>query len=189
MWNKIYISVPISTDWDIVRSYSRKLESQGYNVKVWNRSERYNQNEFDESDSVLFILPKNKFKADSNYLPIGLRSELARAYAQNKKIYVGYKTSNDEFNIYNTETNGMYINAISGTANKIFECNTNEVSQKTLDRLTDKIMVNSRYGIAGNVGNPCLEIELPKGPTGFSGRPGIAGVDGIEFDERLLLMI
>jgi hypothetical protein len=35
----------------------------------------------------------------------------------------------------------------------------------------------------------CNEIELPKGPTGFSGRPGIAGVQGFDFDERLLLMM
>ena len=179
MLSKVYISVPISVDWNTVTSFKRKLVNGGFEVSVWDRKSKYDQREFDNSEAVVFLLPNNKFKAMSRELPIGLVNELSRAYAQNKKIYVGYETSAGEFNIYNSDTDGRYIHALSGSANNLLDLKKQSIS-------AEKIMINSRYGVAGN---PCSEIELPKGPTGFSGRPGIAGVQGFDYDERLLLMI
>ena len=186
MLNKVYISVPITNDWDTVTSFGRKLKNEGFEVSVWDRKSRYDQREFDKAEAVVFLLPNNKFNAEQRELPSGLINELSRAYASNKKIYVGYVTSSGEYNIYNSETDGRYIQAMSGTANKIFKCNTHEVSQKTLDRLAEKVMSNSLYG---SVGNPCSEIELPKGPTGLSSKPGPDGIQVIEFDERRLLLM
>jgi hypothetical protein len=179
MLSKIYISVPITNDWDTVTSFKRRLVDEGFEVSVWDRKSRYDQREFDKAEAVLFLLPNNKFKATQRELPSGLINELSRAYASNKKIYVGYVTSSGEYNIYNSETDGRYIHALSGSANNLFDLNRQY-------RAAEKIFINSRYGIAGN---PCAEIELPKGPTGYSGRPGVQGVNGIEFDERLLLMM
>ena len=50
-----------------------------------------------------------------------------------------------------------------------------------------RIVNNSTYGLYAT--NPCAEIKLPKGPIGSVGHKGTPGVDGIEFDERLLLML
>jgi hypothetical protein len=179
MLSKVYISVPITNDWDTVTSFKRRLKDEGFEVSVWDRKSRYDQREFDNSEAVVFLLPNNKFKALGRELPNGLISELSRAYAQNKMIYVGYVTSAGEYNIYNSDTDGRYIHAISGSANNLF-------ALKKQFRSAEKIMINSRYGVAGN---PCSEIELPKGPTGFSGRPGISGERGFDYDERLLLMM
>jgi hypothetical protein len=167
MLNSIYISVPITTDWDTVLEYSRKLKIAGYQVNVWYRNERYCQSVFDKSDAVLFILPSNKFSASGSDLPTGLKKELSIAYNQHKKMFVGYKTSAGEFNIYDAETNGIFINAISGTANNIF-----------------KRDLNSFYG---SFGNPCAEIG-PIGLQGPIGDPGTPGFNEIDYDERLLLM-
>lgn len=178
MLNKVYISVPITNDWNTVTSFGRKLKNEGFEVSVWDRKSRYDQREFDKAEAVVFLLPDNKFKATQRELPSGLINELSRAYATNKKIYVGYVTSSGEYNIYNADTDGRYIHAISGSANNLFALRKQIQS-------AGKIMVNSRYGAAGN---PSLFNELPKGPTGLSGRPGLKGEAGIEFDERLLLM-
>jgi hypothetical protein len=179
MLSKIHISAPISSDWGTVTSFEKRLKNEGFKVSVWDRKSIYDQSEFDKSDAVVFILPSNKFKATQRELPNGLKSELSRAYAQGKRIYVGYVTSWGSYSIYDTTTDGMNISAIPHSANNMFNL------AKQL-KAANKIMINSRYGVAGN---PCSEIELPKGPTGSSGRPGISGERGFDYDERLLLMM
>lgn len=63
----------------------------------------------------------------------------------------------------------------------IVESRTDDV--KRLMRMVN----NSSYGVF--VSNPCAEVKLPKGLIGSVGHKGTPGVDGIEFDERLLLML
>ena len=182
MLSKVYISVPISVDWNTVTSFYRKLVNGGFEVSVWDRKSKYDQREFDNSEAVVFLLPNNKFKAMVGELPIGVMSELSRAYAQCKKIYIGYETPAGEFNIYDSDTDGRSIRALKGTANNLLEL-------KKQYRSAEKLFWHGRDGVADWLHEACAEIELPKGPTGFSGRPGIAGVQGFDFDERLLLMM
>jgi hypothetical protein len=181
MQSKVFISAPISVDWSTVQRFEKEITKRNLKVSYWERWSKYSNSDLDSSDAVVFILPRNKFKATHNELPIGLKAELSRAYAASKKIYIGYETSTGSCNIYDTITDGKYIEGLTGTANDIYE-------DLDLLRSAKKIATNSLYGVHIHSSNPCAEIELPKGPTGFSGRPGIAGVDGIEFDERLLLM-
>jgi hypothetical protein len=54
------------------------------------------------------------------------------------------------------------------------------------NRYAERVMVNSTYG--ANIYSE-IELPLPKGPTGVSGRPGISGERGFDYDERLLLMM
>jgi len=186
--SKIFISAPISIDWSTVQCFESEIKKRGFGVSYWERWSKYSNTDLDSSAAVVFILPKNQFECGHSELPIGLKTELSRAYAQGKKIYLGYVTSTGSYNIYDVNTNGKYIKGISGTANDIYGDlkSQDNASQFLEDRMAKKIAQNSQYGAW--VGNPCGEIELPKGPTGSVGSPGVAGVAGIEYDERLLLM-
>lgn len=187
MLNNIYISAPITVDWSTVVRYQQELISgsnRKFKVSVWDRKSKYDQREFDSSDAVVFILPNNNFNASQDDLPIGLKNELSRAYAQDKEIFVAYRTNGGSYNIYDAETNGKWIKGVSGTASDIF--GSTKVLQNSLDIFVGKVMNNSSCRPWST--NPCAEIELPKGPTGSNGRKGVSGVEGIEFDERLLLI-
>jgi hypothetical protein len=177
MQNNVFISAPISVDWSTVQRFESELKQRGkIKVRYWERWSQYNQNDLDSSDAVVFILPNNKFKATYNELPIGLKSEVARAYALNKRIYIGYETSTGSFNIYNANTDGKYIDGISGTANDIY-------GELQALRSANKIAVNSRYGSMHY--NPCSEIELPKAQRVYA--TTIPNPDYV--DQRILLMM
>jgi hypothetical protein len=151
MLNKVFISAPISVGWSTVDEFRCVLENGGLvNVRVWDRSSRYDQSEFDSSDAVVFILPKNKFEAAHSDLPIGLKSELSRAYATGKKVYIGYVTSEGRHKIYNADTNGSWIKGISGSANEIFKF-------LSIKKTWDKMVTNSTYGACS-----ANKFELPK---------------------------
>lgn len=191
MLNSIFISVPLNAEWNTVVVFSKKLESKGFKVNVWDRKSKYAQDSFDKSDAVLFILPSNKFSASGSDLPVGLKRELSAAYNQRKKIFVGYKNSVGEFSIYNGETNGISIVGIQGTRNNILGCNTYKVSRRALARFPEKaaynIALNSFYGTLDPCATIPLNSEVP-GLRGPIGNPGIPGLYGIDYDERLLLM-
>ena len=176
---KVFISAPISVDWSTVMEFASIVKEAGGNPQYWIRDNPYNQREFDASNSVIFLLPGNAWEKSQHGLPKGLKSELSRAYASGKNIYIGYITSRGEHNIYCADSNGMDIKGIQGSSSAFEE-------QMAANRYAERVMVNSTYGA-----NICSEIELPlpKGPTGVSGRPGIAGVRGFDYDERLLLMM
>ncbi len=170
--NKIaFLSAPISVSWSTVQEFRSNLLKAYQTVRVWERDSRYVQAAFDKSDVVVFILPKNKFKAEHNELPIGLQSELSRAYAMNKEIRIGYITSSGEYNIYEATTNGTYIHGIPGTA-----------------RTWEKMIVNSTYGAYADTtfnSNPCAEVALPKAQKVYA--KTVPNPD--YFDERLILML
>lgn len=177
MQSKVHICAPVSLSWSTVLSVKHLLEgSDLFKVSVWERNSTYSNSMIDEADAVVFILPGVKFNASGQQLPSGLRNELSRSYAQNKKVFIAYKSATSgSFQIYSAHTDGVSIAGIQRTYRDIFKIRPNVSYQSTK--------------------NPCAEIELPKGPTGYSGRPGpighqgAPGVDGIEFDERLLLMM
>lgn len=163
--NNIYISAPVSLDWSTVLSFKESIrrKSRDLNICMWDRKEIYKQSELDSCNTIVFLLPKNQFKADSLTLPSGLRNELARAYAKGMNILVGYKSSLGSFRVYNTETNGIYINGIIGTADKCFE---------HIEKIT-------------------LEKDIPSYslPAAFRLYEGICQPTSFTYDERLLLMI
>lgn len=183
--NKIFISAPISVDWSTVLGFISSVNKEGFTPRYWDRNTKYDQSEFDDCRSVVFILPKNKFDAYSEELPVGIKSELSRAYAQSKKIYVGYQTSTGSYNIYDADTNGKWIRATSGTANDIFGELKSEILKSEIKnaKMAERVMKNSTYGTM--VHNPCAEVKLPKAQKVYA--TTIPNPDWI--DERLLLML
>ena len=170
---RIFISAPIDREWSTVLRFSGKLQKAGLVPVFWDRKPRYDQEEFDACDGVLFLLPGNLFSAAHDQLPIGLKSELSRAYALGKPVYVGYTTNNGRDNIYYAETNGKWIKGEAGTADEL-------LSFAPQKKMTD------RYGFDKlATTNPCGEIELPKAQEVCA--LTIPNTDRL--DERLLLML
>lgn len=111
---KVFISAPISLDWSTVWSFGATAHKT-CDVFHWDRTSEYDQNLFDSCDTVIFLLPNNRFESRHIDLPTGLKSELRRAYEQSKNILLGYKNLFGEHQFFETETNGQYIKAIPGT--------------------------------------------------------------------------
>lgn len=180
MRSKVFISAPITVDWSIVQRFDLELTKKKLKVTYWERSSKYNHKLLDDADAVIFILPGIQFKATCDTLPIGLKTELSRAYALNKKIYVGYVTSTGSYNIYNADTDGKSIEGVGRTSNTIY-------GELEHDKAARKIAANSFYGssyIKSN--NPCCEIELPKMQRVYA-KP-IPSYELDSYDVRLLLI-
>jgi len=160
---QVFISVPMSMDWGTVMKFKQKLLNVGIRVKHWDRIPgSYNQFDLNNSDAVLFLLPKNEFRYAMNELPIGLQTELERVYALSKPLFIGYKTAAGSYSIYNARFNGSKIEGVTGTANDIFK----NFCQPDLE-------------------NPSTEINLPKSTKVYA--TTIPNPDYT--DERLILML
>jgi hypothetical protein len=177
----IFISAPISLKWDTVCDFEVAIIEEStvpVEIKAWDRRKKYDLKDLDESHAVIFLLPKNDFRCSHSEMPVGLRSELARAYALNKPIFVGYVNRSGDCNIYDAETDGKSIEGITGTSGNIY--------QKLLD-LESKKKVVEIEDFSGSMwtGNPCGEIELPKAKRVYS-----TTVPNSDYqDERLILML
>jgi hypothetical protein len=191
----IFISAPISLKWDTVCDFDEAISEESIvpvEIKAWDRHTKYDQKDLDESDAVVFLLPKNDFRCAYGDMPIGLRTELARAYAMSKPIFVGYLTRSGEYNIYDAETNGKSIEGVAGTAGSIYQrLLAPEPKKKTLESIEDpepkKKILETLDDISGSLWtrNPCAEIELPKAKRVYAST--VQNPDYL--DERLILLL
>ena len=155
----VFISAPVSLKWSTVCDFDEAISEKSkvpVEIKAWDRKQEYIAENLDKSDAVIFLLPNNDFECTYIEMPTGLRMELARAYALNKPIFVGYKTrSTGDYNIYSAETDGKSIEGIAGTAGSIYDTVLVSEPKKNVADIED---------ISGSMwtGNPCAEIELPK---------------------------
>lgn len=194
MQNKVYISAPITMEWSTVLSYKLKLDALGFDVKLWDRNfSNYRKQDFDSADTVVILLPNNKFNGSQRDLPIGVCKEISEAYAQSKSIFIGYTPNSGvpEFYRAGVQLGSRGYFTIRGeggstTAIKVLAANAN------VEKAAKKIAVNSTYGLADYMSgswsddsgemyssNPCAEIALP---TAKKVNPDL-------IEERLLLMM
>lgn len=205
MQNKVFISAPIAMEWSTVLSYKSKLDALGFDVKLWDRNFRnYRKEDFDSADTVVILLPNNKFNGSQRDLPIGVCKEISDAYAQSKSIFIGYTPNSGVPEFYRAGvelgTRGYFtIRGEGGSTNAIRILAANVDKQKA----AKKIATNSVYGLtdymSGSWGddsgekyssNPCAEIALPKAQRVYAKTiPSwrYEECDGI--DKRLLLMM
>jgi hypothetical protein len=140
MANKqIYISCPIAVHQYTFDEYIDLInDHKGFTARYWERGGEYSQTYFDSSDAFVFVLPDNKFKASNHELPIGLKRELARAFALGKKIFIGYQTRSGEYAFYLAKTNGRDIEGVPGTTNEIYKLANLDVVTTKYDPTTFK---------------------------------------------------
>jgi len=73
-------------------------------ISFWNRKSAYDQNQFNQADAVVVILPNFSFDSTKIkrkwYVPIGVHGELQIAEKQSKKIFLAYLTSAGVLQIY-----------------------------------------------------------------------------------------
>ena len=173
---KVYIAAPVALNWGTVSKFRNKLSSAHIDVKLWERDGRYEDSWLNTADAVIFLLPDLSWGTKYNDLPIGLKRELSRAYAMNKKIFIGYETQMKDFNFYETDivlgTSNDRISGIAGTTDSL------KKYLKSVIESTRSDSMNWAYG------NPCNEIELPVSQKVFA-----KTVKSPDLDNRLLLMI
>ena len=196
---KVYIAAPVALSWGTVSKFRNKLSSAHIDVKLWERDGRYEDSWLNNADAVIFLLPDLSWGTKYNDLPIGLKRELSRAYAMNKKIFIGYETQMKDLNFYETDvrlgTSNDRISGIAGTTdslkkylksiNTIVELyeNTFGKSRTVNDADFTKLWYDEMPKV--NQSNPCLEIELPIAQKVFA--KTIPNPDYT--DRRLLLMM
>jgi hypothetical protein len=205
MQNKVYISAPIAMEWSTVLSYKSKLDALGFDVKLWDRNFRnYRKEDFDSADTVVILLPNNKFNGSQRDLPIGVCKEISDAYAQSKSIFIGYTPNSGVPEFYRAGvelgTRGYFtIRGEGGSTNAIRILAANVDKQKS----AKKIATNSVYGLtdymSGSWGddsgekyssNPCAEIALPTAKKIHGITVSTAKkVNPDLIEERLLLMM
>jgi hypothetical protein len=189
---RVFISAPISLKWETVKDFITVAEKAGADVRYWERGTPYQNGDLDNSDDVVFLLPKNLFKCSQEELPLGLKNELARAYAMGKTLYVGYVPSGRPATIYAADTNGKWIKGIAGTSDVFLE------NVKASNSKKDKKTRNELEAVADSIWtrNPCAEITLseeecilPRAKKVYASTVPNPDYVNIYVDERLILML
>ena len=140
---KVYISCPIIVSTTTLETIRKRAEEANNTiVKIWNRdSWSYDPDMLNESEDIIIVHPNNKFKFPVRELPTGVLSELRRAFALHKNIYLAYQNTAREFNFYEVEFSegGNFLSAIVGTTGTYFKAKKKEVTQKKeLSLFTEK---------------------------------------------------
>jgi len=94
------------------------LTDKGFAVNYWRRGTPYSDDGVKFCDIFVIILPTMQFKCNVSQLPAGTRKELKLAYNNSKDIYIGYRTADQVYRVYdcNYDEGDSFIAAIGGTA-------------------------------------------------------------------------
>lgn len=123
MKTKVYFSVPVSMDWDIVTNCTQRLVGK-YDVSIWNRSGYYDNNYVKKCDVFILMLPKGRWNSEIDTLPSGVKKELKEAIRLGIPVLIAYKPSTGIWEFYDTSINTFgegFITAVAGTSNKLYE--------------------------------------------------------------------
>jgi hypothetical protein len=105
---RIAISAPMSVPMEHLREVEDLLnERHGIPyrfISFWDRKSAYDQNQFNQADAVVVILPNFSFDSTKIkrewHVPIGVHRELQIAEKQSKKIFLAYKTTEGVLQFY-----------------------------------------------------------------------------------------
>lgn len=128
MNDKIYISCPVSINWNNFKKAIEKYTDLKLNY--WCRGD-YTASLLNNANLFVLVLPDFEWTYNTEFLPVGCRKELDYAIKSGKKLYILYKSrdGNNNYNIYeaeifNTSGGKKLIQGIPGTSNSIVKyCN------------------------------------------------------------------
>lgn len=116
----IYISCPIAEPKTVLLQFYNAIcaiNPGKTKTQYWNRLENYHYKEaIDKCNAFVLILPNNSSNCPVNNLPPGCVRELNQAVAQGRPLYIGYKTTQGEYNTYKAEIIGNNITGMAGTS-------------------------------------------------------------------------
>lgn len=120
MSRPIYIAVPMGVDISFLNGAFNMIHKKvsDNSASWWIRGTTYSANPLQACKALIVILPDNKFKIRIKNLPPGTRSELEWAIENHIPIFLGYRTSEGEFRVYETSYNRQYIEGVGGTFNE-----------------------------------------------------------------------
>lgn len=117
-----YLSCPVSVNVNYLYEVHNRLSFYSEEeVRVWKRTDSYNNEWVEECNNFVLILPDNAFIISFDRLPSGCKRELSRAIKLNKNIYIAYKRASDKtINFYNLNINKFYNS--DNVSGEIAEC-------------------------------------------------------------------
>jgi len=127
------MSIPLEHLGEVEQLINQKYAIPCSHISYWNRTSAYNDNEFNNADAVVIILPNFSFDSTKIkrewYVPIGVHRELQESEKQSKKVYIAYKTADGTLNLYQASyscgNGGQFhntkIKGIAGTSNEFGE--------------------------------------------------------------------
>lgn len=141
MGSQAYISCPITVDDKIFEKMRAHILARTdiCSISYWKRGMAYSKGLLENAQSIVIVHPYNQFKFNVNSLPIGVERELNTAITLGKKVLLLYKTSDDNYNVYDCEVivkddKAFYLNGIPGTANDIVKLLTPIQEVKELEK-------------------------------------------------------
>lgn len=93
------------------------VKKRGYSTSYWDR-QVYISKDFDEADTLVVILPGQKFQCTEIDMPNGVKKDIKEALIQGKNIYLAYKTAGNGFQFYNMTIQSHFYGGLSGTFDK-----------------------------------------------------------------------
>lgn len=194
------MSIPLEHLGEVEQLINQKYAIPCSHISYWDRTSAYNDNEFNNADAVVIILPNFSFDSTKIkrewYVPIGVHRELQEAEKQSKKVFIAYKTADGTLNLYQASyscgNGGQFhntkIKGVAGTSNEFGEW-VYKLSKEDLRIWAEahRINQNSVYGAFGELDHPSKfeQVKFPKVRQVYAQlipNPDYA-------DERLLLML
>lgn len=122
---KIYFSFPVLlTDREnLYRSLNTKINKIHPNATLpymWRSNKAYTNGEVIDCDIFIFKPSFNQWSFNIESLPSGVKNELIKARALNKKIYMAYTTVEGEENMYKIQIKDGLICGIPGSSSDIY---------------------------------------------------------------------
>ena len=182
---KYYISCPISIDEAILKKYQSVLWHLGAEPISWSRSTVYNhQDDIDECDGFVLILPSNNFKLRVDELPIGCKRELIRAVNASKKLYLAYDNKEGatfyRASVSNFNSNDAFFSGIASTRKEVMALIRGQATHMAFIENTEATQAFSGAGLTASgalsgltdtIGNDITTIQSSSNGFGYTTAP------------------
>lgn len=172
MTPNIYISAPITVDWNDVLKVVYRVNSGGFstNITFFERNSQYSPTLVNNCDIFVFMTPNNTWKFNINTLPSGVRKEYDKAVELGKTIFMAYKVTDGMYNLYYVTRQGDTIQGTPSSSAFIW---------KVIEKLSSE--VDSRSFNTASKRNVVIDFEQLT-----SVKPATPS-ECVDYDSRLLL--
>lgn len=116
-----------------VEGVAKVLSDKGFAVNYWRRGTPYTDDGVRYCDIFVVILPDMRFEFRKENLPMGTKKELSLANYLYKDMYLGYRTADGNYRIYDLNYD-VLVRGITGTAGDIFKHYPQEIKKAPTPR-------------------------------------------------------
>lgn len=140
---KYYISCPVTVDRATLDTYRDLLNEMGAEPISWSKGTPYtHQDDVDECDGFVLVLPDNRFRISLEELPMGCKRELTRAIKAKRKLYLAYSDLSGaaiyQANIMNYGLNTAQFHGVASTEKNVKDFIIGQATHKNFMDITNE---------------------------------------------------